>query len=55
MIGSDTSGLEYFTDKEIGDKDNDGMKEILDAWGNPIFMYRWAPGVSVLQQLPVGA
>jgi Tfp pilus assembly protein PilE len=27
-----------------GDKDNDGMQEIHDAWGNPIEFLRWAPG-----------
>ena len=27
-----------------GDTDEDGMKEILDAWGEPIVFLRWAPG-----------
>ncbi len=43
----DSNGLEYFTDKEIGDVDGDGMKEILDAWGRPIFFLRWAPGIGI--------
>lgn len=40
----DGNALDYFGDAEIGDTDNDGMKEILDGWGNPIFFLRWAPG-----------
>lgn len=38
------SSLNFFSSSEIGDKDNDGMREILDAWGNPICFLRWAPG-----------
>jgi prepilin-type N-terminal cleavage/methylation domain-containing protein len=40
----DKNALEYFTPSEIGDVDGDGMKEILDGWGNPIEFLRWAPG-----------
>lgn len=29
---------------QVGDRDNDGYKEFLDAWGNPIAFLRWAPG-----------
>ena len=32
------------------DTDGDGMKEILDAWGNPIEFLRWAPGLRSLIQ-----
>lgn len=39
------NGLEFFSENEIGDKDNDGMPEIHDGWGNPIEFLRWAPGV----------
>jgi hypothetical protein len=47
---ADTTGLESFAESEIGDLDNDGMPEILDAWGRPIYFLRWAPGyVSGLQ------
>jgi len=47
---ADTTGLEAFEDSEIGDTDNDGMPEILDPWGRPIYFLRWAPGyVSALQ------
>ncbi len=41
---ADSSALEFFTEKEIGDVDGDGMKEILDGWGNPIRWMLWAPG-----------
>jgi len=34
----------FFRDAEIQDKDGDGMKEIIDGWGNPIEFLRWAPG-----------
>jgi prepilin-type N-terminal cleavage/methylation domain-containing protein len=39
-----TSGLEFFRATEIGDRDGDGMMELLDGWGNPIRFLRWAPG-----------
>jgi len=38
------SGLDSFSPSEIGDIDNDGMPEILDAWQRPIMWIRWAPG-----------
>ncbi|MHB0957647.1 MAG: type II secretion system protein [Pirellulaceae bacterium] len=40
----DTTGLEWFEESEIGDTDGDGMPEILDPWGRPIYFLRWAPG-----------
>ena len=47
---ADATGLEAFEDSEIGDTDDDGMPEILDPWGRPIYFLRWAPGyVSALQ------
>jgi prepilin-type N-terminal cleavage/methylation domain-containing protein len=47
---ADTTGLEWFDESEIGDADGDGMFEILDPWGKPIYFLRWAPGyVSDLQ------
>jgi len=39
-----STGLQFFRQNEIGDVDGDGMPEILDAWGNPIELLRWAPG-----------
>ncbi len=44
MRDGDKSALDYFTSAEIGDFDNDGMREILDAWGQPVEFLRWAPG-----------
>ena len=44
MREADSSALESFSENEIGDVDGDGMKEILDAWGTPIWWLRWAPG-----------
>ena len=44
MRDGDKSALDYFSPTEIGDTDNDGMNEILDAWGQPIAFLRWAPG-----------
>lgn len=42
--------INYFNENEIGDVDNDGMREILDGWGMPIQFLRWAPGfISPLQ------
>lgn len=38
--------LEDFRPMEVGDVDGDGMKEFLDAWGNPVEFLRWAPGFS---------
>ncbi len=50
MRDGDTTGLDFFTESEIGDVDNDGMPEILDPWGVPIYFLRWAPGfISDLQ------
>lgn len=44
--------LDFFVPSEIGDLDGDGMREILDAWGNPIDFLRWAPGFG---RLPYGS
>lgn len=43
----DASALEFFSENEIGDTDGDGMKEVLDGWGQPIAFQRWAPGFGV--------
>lgn len=40
----DKRATDYFLPEEIGDVDGDGMKEILDGWGQPIEFLRWAPG-----------
>jgi prepilin-type N-terminal cleavage/methylation domain-containing protein len=47
----DTTGLNYFTPREIKDTDGDKMPEIVDAWGMPIEFLRWAPGyISKMQE-----
>ncbi len=40
----DSRGIDYFKKSEIGDLDDDGMFEILDAWGRPIEFLRWPAG-----------
>lgn len=40
----DSTGLDSFSESQIGDVDGDGMPEILDSWGRPIEFLRWAPG-----------
>jgi prepilin-type N-terminal cleavage/methylation domain-containing protein len=42
----DTNALDWFSKTEIGDVDGDGMKEILDAWGQPVEFVRWPLGYS---------
>ncbi len=44
MRDGDVSGLEFLGESEIGDTDGDGMREVLDGWGNPIEFLRWARG-----------
>lgn len=46
MLGTEDSSTstEHFSGKDIGDVDNDGMYEFIDAWGTPIEFLRWAPG-----------
>lgn len=43
MHDGDKNALDFFSPGEIGDTDEDGMREILDGWGNPIHFLRWAP------------
>jgi prepilin-type N-terminal cleavage/methylation domain-containing protein len=38
------TALEAFGVSEIGDTDGDGLKEFIDAWGNPIGWIRWPSG-----------
>ena len=50
MATADGEARSFFGDKEIGDVDNDGASEFLDAWGKPIPFLRWPAGfVSELQ------
>ncbi len=53
--------IEAFAASEIGDIDDDGLKEFLDAWGNPIRWIRWPAGANAVTPLnpdplnPLGA
>jgi prepilin-type N-terminal cleavage/methylation domain-containing protein len=40
----DTNGLDFLLPSEIADTDQDGIPEVLDAWGRPIFFFRWPAG-----------
>ncbi|WP_254513331.1 type II secretion system protein [Anatilimnocola floriformis] len=44
MRDGDKSALDFFSPEEIGDIDDDGVPEILDAWGTPIQFIRWPAG-----------
>ena len=46
MRDGESSALDFFRTDEIGDTDNDGMNEILDGLGQPVYWLRWAPGFS---------
>jgi type II secretory pathway pseudopilin PulG len=43
-IDDSSLGSEHFMVGETADIDRDGMREFIDAWGNPIEFLRWAPG-----------
>ena len=43
--------IEAFAASEIGDLDQDGLKEFLDAWGNPIRWIRWPAGANTVAPL----
>jgi len=52
-MGEDTSLVsEQLSHAEAGDKDQDGLPEFWDAWGNPIRFLRWAPGFMPINPLP---
>ncbi|MGD9127640.1 MAG: prepilin-type N-terminal cleavage/methylation domain-containing protein [Planctomycetia bacterium] len=36
---------EQFASFEIGDTNDNGLKEFVDGWGHPIRFLRWAPGI----------
>jgi len=40
---ADPAIVENFREDEFGDKDNNGAREFIDGWGNPIRFLRWAP------------
>ncbi len=48
MLNDDeTEALSFFRDDEIGDVDGDGMREFIDAWGNPLVFLRWPLGLQI--------
>ena len=47
MHDGDKNALDFLMPGETGDVDIDGMREILDGWGNPIEFLRWAPAYTV--------
>ncbi len=49
MHDGDKNALDFFSSDEIGDFDEDGMKEILDGWGRPVEFLRWPAGYTIEQ------
>ncbi len=52
-FGSAEIGRDEFTEKEIADTDEDGLREFVDAWGQPLRFYRW-PTRLIDPSLPLG-
>lgn len=44
LSDGDKTGLDILRPEEMGDVDNDGMPEVLDAWRRPIDIIRWPAG-----------
>ena len=40
-FGVSPVGEDAFNTSEVGDTDNDGLKEFIDGWGRPLRFYRW--------------
>lgn len=54
----DADVMENFSQNEFADTDNDGAREFIDGWGNPIHFFRWARGFqSEIQNVtaPIGS
>lgn len=52
MLGGDSETASLFSERDIGDMDEDGAPEFLDGWGRPIRFIRWPTGyVSSLQSV----
>jgi type II secretory pathway pseudopilin PulG len=41
MLGGTPVGLDAFSAAEVKDSDNNGLPELIDAWGSPLRFYRW--------------
>ncbi len=52
IMNLNPEALELFHESEIGDIDGNGLSEFHDAWGNPIFFLRWAPGLEGTDKQP---
>ena len=53
QVGNSAAGLATFTTSEVGDTDNDGLKEFIDGWGQPLQFYRWP--TRLVRPSPTGA
>ena len=45
-LAQEGDSRDNFTAKDVGDVDQDGFPEFIDAWGQPIRFLRWAPGLT---------
>ena len=52
IVMSIPGAAEQFHASEIGDVDNDGLPEFIDAWGRPIRFLRWPAGFIAGQSTP---
>ncbi|MCA9092122.1 MAG: prepilin-type N-terminal cleavage/methylation domain-containing protein [Planctomycetaceae bacterium] len=41
IVNQGEIGKDAFLARELADTDGDGRKEIVDGWGNPLWIYRW--------------
>lgn len=41
IVGSTPIGTDAFSTSEVKDIDKNGYPEFVDAWGNPLYFYRW--------------
>ena len=44
IADDDLDRINLFSESDVGDVDEDGMNEFVDAWGNPILFIRWPAG-----------
>ena len=52
VTNADPEARALFSDREIADKDGNGLMEFVDGWGNPICWMRWAPGLLYSDRQP---
>ncbi|NLE37569.1 MAG: type II secretion system protein [Pirellulaceae bacterium] len=51
IVMTDPDAVSQFAENEIGDVDEDGLKEFLDGWGRPLMFIRWPAGFVVYSNL----